>query len=319
MPLPSVRTTTLITALSAAALLAACGSGADAPKATQVAAKVGSEEITVHQVNQMLQGAAAVEGQDPKVVSRAVLEQLIDQQLAVTEATDAKLHRSPEVVAQIESARRDILARAYLQQVSANAARPQPDEVEAYYRTHPALFSERRVYNVQEVVVPLGAAARARPGLLAEVKRLAQGPSGLAQVSQWLQAQNIPFVTGSAARAAEQLPLNVLPQLHALADGQTAVLEAPNNLTVVLVVSSQRLPIPKAEALPRIEQFLFNQRTNELVSARLKELRAATSVAYLGEFAQDAAAPNVTPNAVPSAAPSADPQAIDKGVAGIQR
>ncbi len=317
MHLHLARSLQVVSAVALAVALVACGGGSDAPKATQVAAKVGKEEITIHQVNQLLQGMSAMEGQDPKALSRAMLDKLIDQQLAVTEATEAKLHRSPEVVAQIEGARRDILARAYLQQISATVARPSADEVEAYYRNNPALFAERRVFNVQELVVPLNAALQAAPGAVAELRRLAQAPGGLQQAAQWLQAQNIAFASGTATRAAEQLPLDALPQVHALADGQTTVLQAPNNLTVVQVVSSQRLPMAKAEALPRIEAFLFNQRVNEQVSAKLKDLRAATTIAYLGEFAN---APVAAPAATPATTPAAgqDP-ALDKGVAGIQR
>lgn len=336
MKKPSLTTVKVTTAMALTLVLAACGNSSDTPKATQVAAKVGGEEITVYQVNQLLQNTPTVEGQDPKVLSRAALERLIDQQLAINQAMEAKLHRSPEVVAQIESARREILARAYLQHIGSSVARPTAEEVEAYYRNNPALFAERRVFNLQELVVPLGPTAQAEPGLTAELRRLAQGTNGLAQAAQWLQSKNLPFAPGSATRAAEQLPLNALQVVHALADGQSTVLEAPNNLTVVQVVSSQRLPLAKTEALPRIEQFMLNQRTNEQVTAKLKELRTTSSITYQGEFAQAAAstAPNAAPEAAttpatPAAAPAAavadapsEPnaaQALEKGVAGLKR
>jgi EpsD family peptidyl-prolyl cis-trans isomerase len=48
-----------------------------------------------------------------KALSREVLEKLIDQQLAIDQATEKKLDRSPAVVADIEASRRDILARAH--------------------------------------------------------------------------------------------------------------------------------------------------------------------------------------------------------------
>ena len=95
--------------------LSACGSKDDNPQATQVAAKVGSSEISVHQINQVL-SRTPINGASKDVVqlaSREALERLIDQQLAVDQATENKLHRSPDVVAQLESARRDVLARAY--------------------------------------------------------------------------------------------------------------------------------------------------------------------------------------------------------------
>ena len=49
----------LMTAL--ALTLAACGQHSDKTVATQVAAKVGSEEISVHQINQVLAGRSALD------------------------------------------------------------------------------------------------------------------------------------------------------------------------------------------------------------------------------------------------------------------
>ena len=115
--------TRLLTIAAVAALalvLAACGKKDEAKVATQVAAKVGSEEISVHQINQVLArtNTANATPQQAQAVRREVLEKLIDQQVAVDQATEQKMHRSPDVVAQIEAARREVLARAYIQQLA---------------------------------------------------------------------------------------------------------------------------------------------------------------------------------------------------------
>ena len=118
------RFSATLLATAIALTLVACGDKEGKKVATQVAAKVGSEEISVHQINQVL-SRTNTGGASPEAVQamgKEVLEKLIDQQLAVDQATENKLHRSPEVVAQIEAARRDILARAYIQQVSAGIA-----------------------------------------------------------------------------------------------------------------------------------------------------------------------------------------------------
>jgi len=306
--------------LSAALVLGltACGNKDDKKAATQVAAKVGSEEISVHQINQVLSRSSSA-GASPAAVqamSREVLEKLIDQQLAVEQATDDKLHRSPEVVAQIEAARRDILARAYMQKVAANVPKPNAQEVKKYYAEHPALFSERRIFNVQEIVVPTA------PGLADQLRARVAAGKPIVEVANWLKSKDIKFDGGSATRAAEQIPLERLAQIHALKDGQSIVLESPQTITLVRVASSQSSPVAEAAALSRIEQFLSNQRASAAVSAKIKELRVATKVTYMGEFAKAsgtaAVPPPVAPEPVPSFSAPDNAAAIEKGVAGLK-
>jgi EpsD family peptidyl-prolyl cis-trans isomerase len=303
--------------------LAACGNKEDKKVATQVAAKVGSEEISVHQINQVLSRAntAGASPQAAQAMSREVLEKLIDQQLAVEQSTEDKLHRSPEVVAQIEAARRDILARAYMQKIAGTVAKPTAVEVKKYYTEHPQLFSERRIFNVQEIVVATA------PGLAEQLRSFAASGKPILDVANWLKAKNIKFDGGSATRAAEQIPLERLAQIHALKDGQSLVLESPQTITLLRVASSQSSPVAEAAAVPRIEQFLTNQRASAAVAAKIKELRAATKVTYMGEFATAAgaavpAAPTPAPALAPLTAASSSvsdyTSAIEKGVAGLK-
>jgi len=316
-PLPRLTLGLAQTVVVAALLLglSGCGSKDGKAAATQVAAKVGSEEISIHQINQVLSrtNTAGATPEAVKAMSRDVLEKLIDQELAVEQATDAKLHRSPEVVAQIEAAKRDILARAYVQQFTAALPKPTPEEVKKYYAEQPLLFSQRRIFSVQEIVMP-GAA-----GVADQLRAQAAGGKSMEEIASWLKGQNIQFKGGSATRAAEQIPLNLLPQVSALKDGQTTVLTTPQGITVLHLVASQSQPLAQADALPRIEQFLTNQRANEAVTAKLKDLRAATTIAYLGEFAKpEGTVPSAS--AAPAApASSADGKtAIEKGVAGLK-
>ena len=301
-------------------MLAACGDKGAKQVSTQVAAKVGSEEISVHQVNQVLQRSNA-SGASPEAVRRVkrdVLEKLIDQQLAVDQATEAKLHRSPEVVNQIEEARREILVRAYMQKIAGGLPRPTQDELKKYHAEHPELFAQRRVFTVQEVVVPAGS------GVEAQLRRFATSGKSVEEASAWLKEQNIAFNSGGATRAAEQLPMEVLGQLQNLQDGQSTVLASPQAVTLLRVVSSQVTPIAEADALPRIEQFLRNQRTSEAVTANLRQLRESTAIVYMGEFNSDGAATAATqpaankPAPVQATAPSAGPTTMEKGVAGLK-
>ena len=139
--------------------IAGCGNkDAEKPKpATQIAAKVNSGEISVHQLNYVLTrtpGAGAVSAEMAPKIRREVLDRLVDQELAVEKAIEKKLDRSPEVLLALENARREILARAYVEQITAGAPKPTIEEAKKYYAENPPLFAERRIYNIQEIVLP---------------------------------------------------------------------------------------------------------------------------------------------------------------------
>ena len=92
--------------LLTAGLLAGCGGGGDkGEKASQTAAKVNKEEITVHQINFVLQQQRGLKPEQAEAASKQILERLIDQELALQKALEQKLDREPRVVQQIEAAR----------------------------------------------------------------------------------------------------------------------------------------------------------------------------------------------------------------------
>jgi EpsD family peptidyl-prolyl cis-trans isomerase len=280
-----------------------------------VAAKVGSEEISVHQLNAAVvqSGGRGATPEQTQTLTRSALEGLIDQQVAVEQAVAAKLHRDPDVIAQVEAARRTVLASAYVK--SYIAGLPKPDEMEAkkYYAEHPALFSERRIFNVQEIV-----AART-PEVLSQLETMSGANRSMDDMAAWLKANSVSFKPTSATRAAEQIPLELLPKLHALKDGQTTTFASPEFVTVLRLVSSQTVPVTEALALPRIVQFLGTQRITDAVTAQIKALRAKTEVVYMGEFANSAPLASLAPAPAPvtSQQPAAT-SALEKGVAGLK-
>lgn len=300
------------------ALLAACGNAGGPQAATQVAAKVGSEEISLHQVNAVLAGERS-SGSTPEqlqVRSRAVLEGLINQQLALEQAEAAELHRSPEILAQVEAARREIVAGAYIRQWAATLPAPDAQEVLTYFQAHPALFAERRQFHLQELVLPRS------PEVLAQLERMAVSHAPIEDVAQWLRANKTPFTPGSASRFAEQIPLDVLPRLHALQDGQDAVFPDVKSITFVRLVSSQKAAIAERDALPRIAMALQHQQSTAAIAAQLKALRSQTTVRYEGEFATPLVPELATPVAV-TAPPANGERAsastrLEKGVAGLK-
>ena len=278
------------------ALLAGCNKGKDKP-ATQTAAKVNKEEITVHQINYLLSTQRGLAPAQAASASRAVLERLIDQELALQKAADQKLDRDPRVVQQIEAARREIISRAYLEKLSEGAPKPTPAEVEAYYHAHPALFAERRVYSLQEVNI------EASPEQVETLKKTLVGSKTFADFVNYLKANNIKFAGGEAVRAAEQLPLAAVDQFGKMKDGQAIFNTRPGGAQVINLAASRSEPVSLDRARPAIEQFLLNERKRKLIADDLQALRSSAKIEYVGDFAADAKANPYRPPTLPELAP----------------
>ena len=287
--------------LTAAALLAGCGEKKD-KTATQTAARVNKDEVTVHQINQVLQQQRNLRPEQADAASRQILERLIDQQLALQKADDLKIDRDPRVVQQMEAARREILARAYLEKVGEAAPKPTPDEIKKYYDDKPALFRERRVYSIQEIAI------EARPEQVNELRDQLTAAKNINEFVEYLKAKDFRFTGNQAVRAAEQLPLNSLDAFARMKDGQAILGPTANGVQVVVLAGSRSQPVSEEQARPAIEQYLLNERKRKLVEEDMKAMRAAAKVEYLGKFAGGAAsAPAGAAPAQPAPAPAAAP------------
>ncbi len=292
-----------LTALAAALLLAGCGEKKDAA-ASQTAVKVDKDEITVHQINFLLQQQRGLKPEQADAASRQILERLIDQQVALKKAEDQKIDRDPRVVQAVEAARREIVARAYLEKVGENAPRPSPDEIRKYYEEKPALFSERRVYSIQEIAI------EAKPEQQAELRDALSGSKNVNEFIEFLKAKEFRFTGNQAVRAAEQLPLNSLESFAKMKDGQAALVPTANGVQVIVLASSRSQPVTEEQARPAIEQFILNERKRKLVEDDVKTLRAAAKIDYVGKFAEPAAsAPAGAAPAAGTGAASAAPGA----------
>lgn len=296
-------------ALALCVALAACGRGDDKKVATQVAAKVNAEEITVHQVNNVLARNPNLPPEAAARAKRQVVDRLIDQQLAMQQALEKKLDRSPEVVQALEAAKSEILARAYLRQVAAAQAKPTPDEIKQYYAEHPELFSQRRLYVLEEITfAPQEGTGAAELG--AQLTRLRT----MQEIAEWLKNREVQFTVNRGARAAEQIPLGMLPRLAGAKDGEIRLLESGGRLIVVRVVATKAAPVDEAKAAPAIQQYLFNRRSGEVIAEEMKRLKAEAKIEYVGEFAGDAPAPQKA-EPVQEAQPGLN---VEKGVRGLR-
>ncbi|HRD94785.1 MAG TPA: EpsD family peptidyl-prolyl cis-trans isomerase [Rubrivivax sp.] len=297
------RWSTLATAAAVAGMLLLSGCGGKDKVASQTAARVNKEEITVHQINFVLQQQRNLRPEQAEGASKQILERLIDQELAVQKADEHKLDRDPRVVQQMEAARREILARAYFEKVGEAAAKPTPEEIRKYYDEKPALFKDRRIYSIQEIAI------EAKPEQLPELREKLAAAKNINEFLEFLKGAGYRFAGNQAVRAAEQLPLNSLDAFARMQDGQAALVPATNGVQVVVLAGSRSQPVSEEQARPAIETYLLNERKRKLIEDDRKALRGAAKVEYVGKFADGAGA--AAPAESPASAASAGLSATD--------
>ncbi|MEP7102123.1 MAG: EpsD family peptidyl-prolyl cis-trans isomerase [Burkholderiales bacterium] len=319
----------MLTVAALVVLLAGCGEKKDKDKpASQTAAKVNKEEITVHQINFVLQQQRGLPPEQAASASKQVLERLIDQELAVQKAQDQKLDRDPRVVQQLEAARREIVARAYVEKIASGAPKPTPAEIKAYYDAHPALFKERRVYSLQELAI------QAKPEQVADLQAKLAAAKDLPAFIEYLKANDFKFGANQAVRAAEQLPLASLDKFAQMKDGQTIFSRTPTGAQVVILAGARSQPVDEVRATPAVEQFLWNERKRKVVEDDVKAMRGASKIEYVGDYAKGGSkevtppppaaseappltsiAPAMPAGSIPSAAPQIEVEPINTGPA----
>jgi EpsD family peptidyl-prolyl cis-trans isomerase len=307
----------LVPAVIAAAVLAGCGGDkGEAKGASQAAARVNGEELTVHQINLVLERQPGLRPEQAEPAGRQVLEGLIDQQLAVEKAVEGKLDRDPKIVQLLDAQRRATLAQAYMQKAAGSGVgAPSGEDIKKYFDSKPALFSARRMYMIQEFTIQ-GDANQTK-----DLQAKLEAGSTPQQFGDTLKASGLKFNVNQVTQPAENLPLNLIDRIAALKDGQALYQQGNGGMKAILVVASREQPLTYDQAKPLIERFLTETRRQEWMQKHVKDLRTAAKIEYIGKFAEKAAsgaAAAPAPEPVASAASGLDASALSKGLSGLK-
>lgn len=272
---------TLCLPLLMAALVSGCGDKKDAAAGgEQAAAKVNGTELTIGQVNYALQRMPNLDPEQAKAASLKVVRNLVDQEVIAQKALTDKLDSDPAVVQALDAARRQILVEAYMERKLATMAEPTDAEVTDYFNAHPELFAERKIYRLQEITI------KAPQDKHEAIREQLVASKNLNDFVAWLNAENLPAKPAQGVKAAEQLPLDILPKLAQMQAGQTVVANAPDGLLVIVMAGSQAQPVTLEQAKPAIARVLKAMARQKAAKAELDTLKAAAKIEYLGDFAE---------------------------------
>ena len=273
---PAHAVTKVVTYGLAASLMLGLGAcGADKKTdADQTLVKVNGDEITVLQLNEELgriQSPAAAGGQPG--ASKLALDGLVDRQLLEHEALASKLDRDPKVMHAIERAKAQILAQAYLQSRVAKIGKPSKAEVDDYFQKHPEYFSQRKLFDMHQLVV-------ATKDFTDALRAVIDSAKSLDEVATWLDTNKVRYARGEMTRTTADLPPALVAKLQSLKKGQLFVIKENERTLLVGLNDIKNSPVSADDATLQIEQYLHNQKSQEAAKQELARLRATAKIEY---------------------------------------
>lgn len=249
------------------------GGGAGAGTDSQIAAQVNQGEISIHQVQALLRAQPAVAAQWGEKAADRALDVLIEQELAAQAAAQAGLDKQPQVIQSLALAQREVLARAYQDQLAEKARLPDTSAINAYYDEHPELFVQRKVYQLEETVVRPGSQDEAQ-ALVRELPALA----GTEALSLHLTAKGLRKASQRVTVAAENVPMDWLPKLAQLPVGRSLAAARGDAVVVWTLIAAEEAPMLLAQAKPAIQAALVRQARQKAIEEGMKKLRDEAKV-----------------------------------------
>lgn len=252
-------------------LLTGCNKIENRP--TQTLARVNAEDITVYQLNDEL-NLANVKGEQQELISKQMLEMLIDRQLLKEEAIRTKINRTPEVVQAIERAKSKILEDAYLASISKKAAQATPLEVKTYFDQHPEYFKLRKQFVLKQLIL-------SSDEYRSEVMNAIATFHTLDEAAIWLNKHQVPYTQSQLLSRTTDLPDEIAINFKDVEKGNIFIVKEGNSVFINALSKARNSPVSFKTAAPQISQFLNQQLIKEAIAAEIARLRSISNIKYL--------------------------------------
>ncbi|WP_373018174.1 EpsD family peptidyl-prolyl cis-trans isomerase [Thiomicrorhabdus sp.] len=264
-------------------LLQACGQdGAEIAQKTQLVADVNGSEITVHQLNFAMSREKGSLNVDNQSLANKVLESLINQELIVSEAEGAEIEHDPSVLMALEFGKRQVLVEAYIDRALQAVAPPTDKEVETYFKAHPKIFNERKVFAYSELVVSDDDAKLVDDAL--KGKKLED--LTLEELRELLNDRNIKFIQLHKMTGAEQLTPEMIELFFSPTLQFDVLFKSPENNHFYQVHTALAESIELKNAKPIIKGYLYQEKKRQALDSLVKKLRERADISYFGDFNQ---------------------------------
>ena len=272
--------------------------GVESAKEGQVIARVGGEEITVHQLNSELASVPRAAIQDPKQFQRAVLRAIVFRTAMRQAALKDKLDRDPQVALLRKASDDKLLADVYLKKETGSTPPPTVTDVDTFVLQHPLMFDDRRMYQFTRMSIAADQYSDLMVPLFDEKETFTE-------LQAYLNEKAIPYTTTDVRASSSEFPQNVQDQLAHFKTGDNVVVKAQNETVILKIKSWTPAPMAREQAREQAQNMLFQQLVQKRAFSIQEALPQTAKIEFYGPFAgmvfiEKPAAQAKPPGAAPS-------------------
>jgi EpsD family peptidyl-prolyl cis-trans isomerase len=251
--------------------VAGCGKKeADRPVG-QVIAHVGSDDVTVQELDNELRLANVPADKRTDDVTRQALTEIITRKAIARQAINAKLDREPTIQLDLLRDKEQVLARTFQQRkLSGLVAAIGQSDVDAFIAAHPDQFAKRVVFRTDQIEVPT---QYVTPELVAATK----DSKTLADIEKKLGELKIPARRGSGQLDSVSLPSQLSRQLQGQQADDVFFARVANGGVFFKIAETQAKPLTGADAHNLARQLMAREKFEALNQGAVADAKKAAT------------------------------------------
>ena len=276
---PPLRSRAFLAGLGALLVLSGCHFGTSKPNPTgQVVATVGDREITRRELEAEIRGSTASTPAAQKAEQQAALQRIIQRVALANAARDQGMDKDPSFALLSQRADDAILVQLLESKVASSVPPPTNEEVQQYQETNPNIFSDRKMFDVDQIRFQ----RPSDPQFIAKLEPL----KTLDEVANFLTQNHVMFQRGANVMDSVGQNPKLLSAILALPPHEVFILSSANEVYANEIRDVRTSPFVGAPATQFALNSLKAQHVQEAVARQLNGLlvKARSSVRINKEF-----------------------------------
>lgn len=285
------------TCVALAVALAGCGTddAAEALEKGQVVATVDGQDVTIHQLNAELSGAALPAGEQRKQVEVGALQGLVNRTILANIARQRGIDKKPEYLLQQHRANEALLVQLLQRDIASKISPPTADDANKFMAANPDLFAQRKIFALEQIQFQMPADVNKLKGY-EPLKTMQEVEARIIEDGLEYRKQNSQLDTIGANPG-------LIRQIAKLPPNEIFIIPANGAVVANRIVGTKLEPFTGERATEYAKALLQQQKLGEATEKQLAETIKKSRDAVKYQKGYEPPKAPTAPGAAPAAAP----------------